>query len=131
KVIWPRNVPPWEARFAYDSVGYFISDKGYLLAGIEAEMCSYLNSPIVLWILDRLTTKLRGGYLELKSDTVVGRIPVPDHIQSPINQSPADLHTASVQDLGLSIVEASLIWHWYQDRQVYRSQAMHDLDAQE
>src|SRR5690606_32672874 len=76
KIIWPRNVPPTEMRFGRDEEGSLLNDKGYFIYGVNSRVLAILNSTLMLWFADKLTTKLRGGWLELKGDTVVGRLPV-------------------------------------------------------
>ncbi len=123
KVIWPRNIPPWECRFAWDETGAYVNDKAYVLPGASNELCGFLNSPTSLWLLDKLTTKLRGGYLELKSDDVVGRLPVPKEMPATGEGSDDSLHRNVAAALELSTAEAEMIWQWYTQRQVYRAQA--------
>ena len=76
KILWGENCPPWSLQFAFDDSGAFISNKLFGISG-NKELCTLLNSPIVLWIVEKLATKLRGGWLEMRMKEVTGRIPVP------------------------------------------------------
>lgn len=120
KVVWPRNIPPWECRFAHDAKGSYINDKAYMMPGLAENMCRYLNSPLALWLVDKLTTKLQGGWLELKADTVVARIPVPMPLPALEVLEGIQLHQSISKSLGLSAEEATQVWDWCQERQVYR-----------
>ncbi len=130
KVLWPENNDPVESNFAYDDSGFYTNNKAYLISGVSLSLCSYLNSPVVFWLLDKIATKLRGGWLELRSENVVGTLPVP----SSVNQFPQwaapceELHDASRLELKLSIAESELIWDWYLGRQVFRSSLSLDKD---
>lgn len=102
KVIWPRNIPPWECRFAVDDNAILLNDKAYMLAGASPQLCTYLNSSITLWIVDKLTTKLRGGWIELKSDEVASKIPIPRRLPNVGIGDDQSLHHAISSSLGLS-----------------------------
>lgn len=120
KVVWPRNVPPWECRFAFDASGSFINDKAYILAGLDEKWVGYLNSPLVFWLLDKLTTKLQGGWLELKSDAVVGRVPMPTQPVAGPSLDDETVNREVCRALAVEPQEEKGIWCWYAERRVYR-----------
>ena len=130
KIVWPRNTPPWEARFAVDDTGSYVNDKGYIIPGGTENLCRYLNSPVIYWLLDKMTTKLRGGYLELKSDNVVIEVPIAEEMPLLNSRAPRDLLDETSEVLHVGPNERELIWEWYQARQVYEGplDAVEDLD---
>lgn len=128
KIVWPRIAPPWECRFAFDESSALVNDKCYVIAAVDQQLCMYLNSPLCLWLADKLTTKLRGGYLELKSEEVVGRLPVPDQLPSVGSKDDKAIHSAVCESFALSEEDSAEIWRWYEKRQVYRTDKSGDKD---
>jgi len=102
-----------------------VNDKAYIVPNLIESDCIYLNSPVVFWMLDRLTTKLRGGYLELKGGEVVGKVPMfPDLAQLDCELSSRELHTEICQIMGVRPKESEAILDWYTSRQVFRSEEL-------
>ncbi|GAB4327213.1 MAG: hypothetical protein Kow0010_10680 [Dehalococcoidia bacterium] len=129
KVIWPRNVPPYELRFAYEPDPAYLNDKGYMLVGLERSWLAYLNSPLALWLLEKMTTKLRGGWIELKSDSVVGKLPMVATLRDlNTNDDEGTVHAGVADALGLQPDERRSVWEWYQEQQIYRSDVSQDDD---
>lgn len=132
KILWRENCPPWEARFAMDESGAFIVNKLFCIPRASVALCTYLVSPLSLWILDKLASKIRGGWLELRMKEVVGRLPIPEGVEaipSTLDRSDdALLHRCVSDSLALDSGESELIWEWYVGRQVYRAAATLDED---
>jgi len=76
KVIWPRNNGPLRMQFALDTEGYYLNDKGYMMPMAPPWLTVILNSRLMHWIADKLCSKLQNGWFELKSDSVVERLPI-------------------------------------------------------
>ena len=100
KIVWPRNTEPAGMQFAFDITGTYLNDKAYMIPEPPLWLLALLNSSLYHFLAAQLTTKLRGGWLELKSDSVVGRLPVPD--LSAENRAQLSDFAASVLDSHLS-----------------------------
>jgi len=129
-VIWPLNTPPWEARFAFDDSGAYINNKAYAMSTHDTGLVCYLCSPICLWLVEKLTTKLRGGWIELKSEEVVGLLPIPAGVAGidAYGAPDSDIHRLTSKLMGLSEGESAEIWTWYLRRQVYQRESVEDTD---
>jgi hypothetical protein len=63
-------------QFACDESGYYVNDKGYIVAGAPSWLAAVLNSRLMHWVAQNLCSKLQHGWLELKADSVVGQLPL-------------------------------------------------------
>lgn len=130
KFIWPRNTHPLEMQFSLDQKGTFVNDKAYLIPDAPLWLLGLLNSRLMRWYADKTSTKLRGSYLELKSDGVVGDFPIviPDpsttiEIENVVRQcvsgraqldSESQLDEMALDVYGCSPVERKLVSSWFQ-----------------
>lgn len=126
KVLWPRNGHPASMQFAFDNQGLVPNDKGYMGFSMPSWMVALFNSRLFLWLADKLSTKLRGGWLELKSDTVVGLLPVV--VPSSEDRLRLEEHVRDCRDDGLdeiveriyelSTTESAELERWANSQQV-------------
>jgi type I restriction-modification system DNA methylase subunit len=77
KIVWPSICKPNELKFCLDETGAFVNSKVYFIPEGYTWLLAILNSSVGLFVMGSLSTRLRGGYLELKSESVVGKMPIP------------------------------------------------------
>ena len=119
--------------FAYDTSGMFHNNACTFACADSPSLVAIVSSRVSWWLLNRLTTRLQNGYLQLFVN-VIERLPIPtlsseveDRLSVSVSQllaEPLDSNTeaeveAMVADAyGLSSVERRLIQEWFQEDSV-------------
>ncbi len=76
KILWPENTSPDKLGFSYSKEAVFVNNKGYLLPEAPVWLLAILNSSLMHFLASEKCTRLRGGWLEMRSDYVVSKLPV-------------------------------------------------------
>lgn len=138
KAIWPQMSPPDAMQFAFDTQGFFVNQKTFIIPGVEPWLVGFINSNVMHWIAEKLCTKLQNGWLELNAKAVVGRFPITEPDMSTKDQmarlacSGGDEKTLNdivYSALGVTPSERELLEQWVERQTAANSrEAIEDED---